>query len=200
MVLVTRQAPDFTAPAVLGSGEIVQSFNFKKYLRGRPAILFFWPMDFTFVCPSELIAFDRRYENFQKRGVELVGVSFDSEFVHSAWRKTTIEEGGIGEVKYVMVADIKRKIQQAYGIEHPEAGVALRGSFLIDKDNVVRAQVVHDLPFGRNIDEMIRIVDALQFHEQFGEVCPAQWTKGKAGMVASPEGVAKYLSEHLASL
>lgn len=140
MVLVTRQAPDFTAAAVLGSGEIVENFNFKQHTNGKTTVLFFWPMDFTFVCPSELIAFDKRYEEFQKRGVEVVGVSFDSEFVHNAWRNTPVDKGGIGAVKYAMVADIKREIQKAYGIEHPEAGVALRGSFLIDANGVVRHQ------------------------------------------------------------
>ncbi|MDF2528514.1 MAG: peroxiredoxin, partial [Enterobacter mori] len=142
MVLVTRPAPDFTAAAVLGNGEIVENFNFKQHTNGKATVLFFWPMDFTFVCPSELIAFDKRYEEFQKRGVEVVGVSFDSEFVHNAWRNTPVENGGIGAVKYAMVADIKREIQQAYGIEHPDAGVALRGSFLIDANGIVRHQVV----------------------------------------------------------
>ncbi|WP_241607185.1 peroxiredoxin C [Rosenbergiella australiborealis] len=200
MVLVTRSAPDFTAAAVLGNGEIVENFNFHEHIAGKPAVLFFWPMDFTFVCPSELIAFDKRYADFKERGVEVVGVSFDSEFVHNAWRNTPIENGGIGNVQYAMVADIKREIQQAYGIEHPEAGVALRGSFLIDKEGVVRHQVVNDLPLGRNIDEMLRMVDALQFHETHGEVCPAQWEKGKEGMGASPEGVAKYLSQNAGKL
>ncbi|MCU6663097.1 MAG: peroxiredoxin C [Leclercia sp.] len=200
MVLVTRPAPDFTAAAVLGNGEIVDNFNFKQHTNGKPTVLFFWPMDFTFVCPSELIAFDKRYEEFQKRGVEVVGVSFDSEFVHNAWRNTPVDNGGIGAVKYAMVADIKREIQQAYGIEHPDAGVALRGSFLIDANGIVRHQVVNDLPLGRNIDEMLRMVDALQFHEEHGEVCPAQWEKGKEGMAASPAGVAKYLTENVTSL
>ncbi len=177
MVLVTRQAPDFTAAAVLGNGEIVEKFNFKQHTNGKATVLFFWPMDFTFVCPSELIAFDKRYEEFQKRGVEVVGVSFDSEFVHNAWRNTPVDQGGIGPVKYAMVADIKREIQKAYGIEHPDEGVALRGSFLIDANGIVRHQVVNDLPLGRNIDEMLRMVDALQFHEEHGEVCPAQWEK-----------------------
>ncbi|HDR1024004.1 TPA: peroxiredoxin C [Pasteurella multocida] len=196
MVLVTRQAPDFTAAAVLGNGEIVDNFNFKQHIAGKAAVVFFYPLDFTFVCPSELIAFDHRYEEFQKRGVEVVGISIDSEFTHNAWRKTPVENGGIGEVKYALVADIKHEIAQAFGIEHPEAGVALRASFLIDKDGVVRHQVVNDLPLGRNIDEMLRMVDALQFHEEHGDVCPAQWEKGKEGMTGSPEGVAKYLKQH----
>ena len=196
MVLVTRQAPDFTSSAVLGNGEIVDNFNFKKHIEGKAAVLFFYPLDFTFVCPSELIAFDHRYEEFKKRGVEVVGVSIDSEFTHNAWRNTPTENGGIGAVKYALAADVKHEIAQAYGIEHPEAGVALRASFLIDKNGVVRHQVVNDLPLGRNIDEMLRMVDALQFHEEHGEVCPAQWEKGKEGMKDNPEGVAKYLKQN----
>ena len=196
MVLVTRQAPDFTSSAVLGNGEIVNNFNFKKHVNGKAALLFFYPLDFTFVCPSELIAFDHRYEEFKKRGVEVVGVSIDSEFTHNAWRNTPTENGGIGAVKYALAADVKHEIAKAYGIEHPEEGVALRGSFLIDKNGVVRHQVVNDLPLGRNIDEMLRMVDALQFHEEHGEVCPAQWEKGKEGMKDSPEGVAKYLKQN----
>ena len=196
MVLVTRQAPDFTCAAVLGNGEIVNNFNFKKHINGKAAVLFFYPLDFTFVFPSELIAFDHRYEEFKKRGVEVVGVSIDSEFTHNAWRNTPTENGGIGAVKYALAADVKHEIAKAYGIEHPEEGVALRGSFLIDKNGVVRHQVVNDLPLGRNIDEMLRMVDALQFHEEHGEVCPAQWEKGKEGMKDSPEGVAKYLKQN----
>ena len=196
MVLVTRQAPDFTSSAVLGNGEIVNNFNFKKHVNGKAAVLFFYPLDFTFVCPSELIAFDHRYEEFKKRGVEVVGVSIDSEFTHNAWRNTPTENGGIGAVKYALAADVKHEIAQAYGIEHPEAGVALRASFLIDKNGVVRHQIVNDLPLGRNIDEMLRMVDALQFHEEHGEVCPAQWEKGKEGMKDGPEGVAKYLKQN----
>ena len=196
MVLVTRQAPDFTSSAVLGNGEIVNNFNFKKHVNGKAAVLFFYPLDFTFVCPSELIAFDHRYEEFKKRGVEVVGVSIDSEFTHNAWRNTPTENGGIGAVKYALAADVKHEIAKAYGIEHPEVGVALRASFLIDKNGVVRHQIVNDLPLGRNIDEMLRMVDALQFHEEHGEVCPAQWEKGKEGMKDSPEGVAKYLKQN----
>ncbi|MBC3996409.1 peroxiredoxin C [Morganella morganii] len=200
MVLVTRQAPDFTAAAVMGNGEIVNNFNLKKHLNGRPAVIFFWPMDFTFVCPSELIAFDHRYEEFKKRGVEVIGVSMDSEFVHNAWRNTAIDDGGIGPVQYPMIADIKHDIMRAYGVEFPEAGVALRGSFLVDKNGVVRHQVVNDLPLGRNVDEMLRMVDALQFHEEHGDVCPAQWEKGQEGMNASPKGVADFLKKNSGKL
>ncbi|MBD3654586.1 peroxiredoxin C, partial [Kangiella sp.] len=194
-VLVGRKAPDFTAAAVLGNGEIVEDFNFAEATKGKPTVVFFYPLDFTFVCPSELIAFDHRLDEFKKRGVEVIGVSIDSHFTHNAWRNTDIKNGGIGQVGYTLVADVKHEICQAYDVEHPEAGVAFRGSFLIDKDGVVRHQVVNDLPLGRNVDEMIRMVDALQFHEEHGEVCPAGWNKGDKGMDATPEGVAKYLSE-----
>ncbi|MGL5186759.1 MAG: peroxiredoxin C [Plesiomonas shigelloides] len=200
MVLVARQAPDFTAAAVLGNGEIVDNFNLKQHIAGKAAVLFFYPRDFTFVCPSELIAFDHRIEEFQKRGVEVIGVSIDSEFTHNAWRKTPVDKGGIGEVRYPLVADVKHDICRAYGVELEEAGVALRGSFLIDKHGVVRHQVVNDLPLGRNIDEMLRMVDALQFHEEHGDVCPAQWEKGKKAMEASPDGVARFLAENSGDL
>lgn len=194
-VLVSRKAPDFTAPAVLGSGEIVDNYNFAEATKGKPAVVFFYPLDFTFVCPSELIAFDKRLGEFQKRGVEVIGVSIDSHFTHNAWRNTAINDGGIGQVGYTLVADVKHEVCQAYDVEHPAEGVAFRGSFLIDKEGVVRHQVVNDLPLGRNVDEMIRMVDALQFHEEHGEVCPAGWNQGDKGMDASPDGVAKYLSE-----
>ena len=196
MVLVGKQAPDFTAAAVLGSGEIVDSFNLKEFAKGKEVVIFFYPLDFTFVCPSELIAFDKRFGEFQARGVEVVGISIDSQFTHNAWRNTAINDGGIGAVQYPLVADVKHEICKAYDVELEEAGVALRGSFLIDKTGLVRHQVVNDLPLGRNIDEMLRMVDALQFHEEYGEVCPAQWAKDKAAMEATPQGVADFLSEH----
>jgi peroxiredoxin (alkyl hydroperoxide reductase subunit C) len=199
-VLVGRPAPDFTVPAVLGSGEIVSNFTFSDTIKGKYAVLFFYPLDFTFVCPSELLAFDRRFEEFAARGVEVIGVSIDSQYSHNAWRNTPVNAGGIGAVKYTLAADVKHDVCQAYGVEHPEAGVAFRGSFLIDKKGMVRHQVVNDLPLGRDVDEMLRMVDALQFHEQHGEVCPAGWNKGKKGMTASPEGVAKYLTENAVSL
>ena len=199
-VLVGRQAPDFTAAAVLGNGEIVDSYNLHETIKGKKAVIFFYPLDFTFVCPSELIAFDKRYEEFQKRGVEVIGVSIDSQFSHNAWRNTAVADGGIGKVQYALVADVKHEICKAYDVEHPEAGVAFRGSFLIDEEGNVRHQVVNDLPLGRNIDEMIRMVDALAFHSENGEVCPAGWEEGKKGMDASPEGVAKFLSENAGEL
>ncbi len=199
-VLVGRPAPDFTASAVLGSGEIVDEFSLSATTKGKYAVVFFYPLDFTFVCPSELIAFDHRLKDFTARGVEVIGVSIDSHFSHNAWRNTPINDGGIGQVGYTLVADMKHEICQAYGVEHPEAGVAFRGTFLIDQNGQVRHQVVNDLPLGRDIDELLRMVDALQFHEEHGEVCPAGWKKGSKGMNASPDGVAAYLSENADNL
>jgi peroxiredoxin (alkyl hydroperoxide reductase subunit C) len=197
-VLVGKSAPDFTATAVLGSNEIT-TITFSKVTKGKYAVVFFYPLDFTFVCPSELIAFDHRLEEFKKRNVEVLGVSIDSQFSHLAWKNTPIEKGGIGKVGYTLVADIKHEIAKAYDVES-EGGVAFRGSFLIDRNGVVQHQVVNNLPLGRNIDEMLRMVDALQFTEEHGEVCPAGWSKGKAGMNASTEGVAKYLASHAKEL
>ncbi len=193
-VLVGREAPDFDAAAVLGSGEIVDDFNFKKTTSGKYAVVFFYPLDFTFVCPSELIAFDHRLEEFTKRGVEVIGVSIDSQFTHNAWRNTPVNKGGIGAVKYTLVADITHSICKAYDVETADGAVAYRGSFLIDKAGLVRHQVVNDLPLGRNIDEMLRMIDALKFTEEHGEVCPAGWKEGDKGMDASPDGVAIYLA------
>ncbi len=195
-VLVGRKAPDFTAPAVLGDGSIVDEFTFSSTTAGKPAVIFFYPLDFTFVCPSELIAFDHRLGEFKKRGVEVIGVSIDSHFTHNAWRNTPINKGGIGPVGYALVADMTHGICKAYDVETPDGAVAFRGSFLIDKEGVVRHQVVNDLPLGRNIDEMLRMIDALQFHEEHGEVCPAGWTEGDKGMDANPDGVAAYLKDN----
>lgn len=193
-VLVSREAPDFTAAAVLGTGEIVDEFTLSTAIKDKYAVVFFYPLDFTFVCPSELIAFDHRLDEFKKRNVEVIGVSIDSQFSHNAWRNTPVNEGGIGPVGYTLVADVTHQICQDYGVEHPEAGIAFRGSFLIDKAGLVRHQVVNDLPLGRNVDEMLRMVDALQFHEEHGEVCPAGWQEGDKGMKDTPDGVAEYLS------
>ncbi|AKC60397.1 peroxiredoxin C [Blochmannia endosymbiont of Camponotus (Colobopsis) obliquus] len=200
MILVTRPAPDFTATAVLHDGKIIKNFNFKKYIQGNPAMLFFWPMDFTFVCPSELISCNKRYSKFQKRNVKVVGVSLDSEFVHYAWRQIPTNKGGVGNLQFPMIADLKREIIMSYGIEHPDLGVALRGSFLIDQTGIVRHQIVNDLPLGRNFDEMIRMIDAMQFHEEHGLVCPAQWDTKKAGIEPSTQGIAEFLSKNVDEL
>jgi len=200
MVLVGKKAPAFTAAAVLANGNIVNDYQLNDAIKGKYGLVFFYPLDFTFVCPSELIALDNRMSQFKALNVEVIGVSIDSQFTHLAWRNTPVDNGGIGQVGYTLVADLKHEICQAYGVEHPAAGVALRGAFLIDKEGVVRAQVVNDLPLGRSIEELLRLVDALQYHEKHGEVCPAGWQKGDKGMVATTEGVANYLEAHAEAL
>jgi peroxiredoxin (alkyl hydroperoxide reductase subunit C) len=194
-VLVGKPAPDFTVPAVLGDGTIVDEFTLSDAIKGKYGLVFFYPLDFTFVCPSELIALDHRMDAFKERGVEVISVSIDSHFTHNAWRNTAINDGGIGPVKYTMAADLNHQISQAYDVQS-EGGMAYRGAFLIDNNGVVRSQIVNDLPLGRNIDELVRLVDAIQFHEEHGEVCPAGWQKGDEGMKDNPKGVASYLSEN----
>ncbi len=198
-VLVGKQAPEFSAAAVMADGSINENFSLSDY-SGKYVVLFFYPLDFTFVCPSELIAFDHRIKEFEDRGVQVVGCSIDSQFTHSAWRNTAVDAGGIGAVSYPLVADVKHEICQAYDVEFADAGVAFRGSFLIDRDGVVRHQVVNDLPLGRNIDEMLRMIDALQFTEEHGEVCPAGWNRGDKGMVPDADGVASYLASEADNL
>lgn len=195
-VLVGRKAPDFTVAAVSANGDIIEKFNLHEHIRGKYGLVFFYPLDFTFVCPSELIALNKRMEEFSSRNVEVVTVSIDSHYTHNAYRNTPVKKGGIGEVGFTMAADINHYICQSYGVEHPGAGVAFRGAFIIDSKGMVRSQIVNDLPIGRNIEEILRTIDAVQYFEEHGEVCPAGWKKGHAGMKASPEGVANYLAEH----
>ena len=194
-MLVTKKAPDFTATTVLGNNEIVEDFNLYDNFGEKGTVLYFYPLDFTFVCPSEIIAFDHRLEEFSSRGINVIGVSIDSQFSHFAWKNTPVSEGGIGQVKYPLVADLTKEISKSYDVLL-EGGVALRGSFLIDKDGTVRHAVINDLPLGRNIDEMIRMVDTMLFTNEHGEVCPAGWSKGDEGMKADTEGVAEYLAKH----
>ncbi len=192
--LVTQQAPDFTATAVMPDNSMKPDFKLSDF-RGKYAILFFYPLDFTFVCPSEIIAFDRALAKFKEKNCEIIGVSIDSQFSHWAWKNTPIKQGGIGDIQFPLVADLDKKISRQYGVLL-EAGIALRGTFLIDRDGIVRHAVVNDLPLGRNIDEALRMVDALQFHEQHGDVCPANWQEGEEAMHPTAEGVADYLSKH----
>ena len=198
-VLVGKPAPDFDVAAVLGNGEIVDSYKRSEAMAGKYGLVFFYPLDFTFVCPSELIALDHRMAQFRDLGVEVVAVSIDSQFTHNAWRNTDVNAGGIGAVSYTMAADVNHDICRAYDVESA-GGVAFRGAFLIDKEGMVRSQLINDLPLGRNIDELIRLVEALQFHEEHGEVCPAGWNRGDKGMNASPDGVAAYLTENAEAL
>ena len=194
-MLVTNKAPDFTATAVLGDNQIVDNFNLYENFGARGTVLFFYPLDFTFVCPSEIIAFDKRLEEFKNRGINVIGVSIDSQFSHFAWKNTPVNQGGIGQVRFPLVADITKQISRDYDVLFKE-GVALRGSFLIDKDGTVRHAVINDLPLGRNIDEMLRMIDTMLFTNEYGEVCPAGWQKGDKGMTASTEGVADYLAHN----
>jgi peroxiredoxin (alkyl hydroperoxide reductase subunit C) len=194
-MLVTKKAPDFTAAAVLEDGSIVEDFNLYKNFGEKGTVLFFYPLDFTFVCPSEIIAFSHRIDEFKSRGINVIGCSVDSQFSHFAWRETPVEKGGIGRVKYPLVADLSKQIARDYDVLL-DGGVALRGSFLIDSDGTIRHAVINDLPLGRNIDEMLRMVDAMLFTNEHGEVCPAGWEKGKEGMKADAKGVAEYLAKH----
>ena len=194
-MLVTKKAPDFTATAVLADGQIVENFNLYENIGEKGAVLFFWPLDFTFVCPSEIIAFSKRVDDFKERGIQVIGCSIDSQFSHFAWRETPVENGGIGRVKFPMVADLSKQIARDYDVLFGDS-VALRGSFLIDSDGTVRHAVVNDLPLGRNIDEMIRMVDTMLFTNEHGEVCPAGWVKGDEGMKANTAGVAEYLAKN----
>jgi len=194
-MLVTNPAPDFTATTVLADGSIVEDFKLSENFGEKGTVVFFYPLDFTFVCPSEIIAFSHRYEEFQKRGVNVVGVSVDSQFSHFAWRETPVNQGGIGRINFPLVADLTKNIARDYDVLLGDS-VALRGSFLIDANGIVRHAVVNDLPLGRNVDEMLRMIDAQQFTDEFGEVCPAGWVKGDEGMKADTEGVAEYLAKH----
>jgi peroxiredoxin (alkyl hydroperoxide reductase subunit C) len=191
--LVTKEAPDFTAQAVNPDNSI-SDFTLSS-LRGKYVVLFFYPLDFTFVCPSEIIAFDKKVKEFKDRNAELVGVSVDSQYTHYAWRQTPPKKGGIGEISYPLVADLDKNVARAYGVLLDES-VALRGLFLIDTHGVVRHQLVNDLPLGRSVDEAIRVLDALQFVEEHGEVCPANWKQGEEAMKPTAEGVAEYLEKN----
>jgi peroxiredoxin (alkyl hydroperoxide reductase subunit C) len=194
-VLVGKMAPDFTASAVMPNNEINDNFNLHAYLKGKIGVLFFYPLDFTFVCPSEIISFANRLEDFKERGAEVIAVSVDSKYTHLAWKNTEVKKGGIGDIQYPLVADLTKSIARDYDVLFGDA-VALRGTFLIDQQGIVRHQLVNDLPLGRNVDEAIRMIDALKFFQENGEVCPAGWSKGKKGMKASSKGVAEYLEQH----
>ena len=198
-VLVGKKAPDFTAQAVMPDNSIDEAFNLTKYLDGKMGVIFFYPLDFTFVCPSEIIAFANRIKDFEDRGAKVIAVSVDSQFTHLAWKNTDVNKGGIGNVQFPMVADLTKQIARDYDVLLNEA-VSFRGTFLIDGEGIVRHQLVNDLPLGRNVDEAIRMVDALNFHEEHGDVCPAGWNKGDDGMKPNADGVASYLEKNAANL
>lgn len=192
--LVTKEAPDFTATTVMGDNSFEENFTLSSF-RGKYVVLFFYPLDFTFVCPSEIIAFDKALDRFKEKNCEVIGVSVDSHFTHWAWKNTPVNEGGIGNIKYPLVADLNKTIANQYGVLLPD-GIALRGLFLIDKEGIIRHAVINDLPLGRNVEEALRMVDALQFHEKHGDVCPANWKEGEDAMTPTAEGVADYLAKH----
>ena len=190
--LVTQQAPDFTAQAVMPNNTFADLTLSSS--RGKYVVLFFYPLDFTFVCPSEILAFDRKLAEFKKRNCEVIGISVDSQYTHLAWKSTPLREGGLGAVQFPLVSDLKKDIARAYGVLLDEA-VALRGLFLIDKDGIVRHELVNDLPLGRSVDEALRMLDALQFFETYGDVCPADWHPGEEAIKPTHEGISEYLAK-----
>ncbi|MBI4331396.1 MAG: peroxiredoxin [Chloroflexi bacterium] len=197
-VLVNKQAPDFTATAIMGDNSIKENFKLSDY-RGKYVVLFFYPLDFTFVCPSEIIAFDHRLPQFRERNCEVIGVSVDSHYTHLAWKNTAVKNGGIGDIKYPLVSDITKSISASYDVLI-DGAVALRGTFIIDKKGMIQHEVINNLPLGRNVDEAVRVLDAVQFNEKFGEVCPVNWHEGEPGMKPTPAGVAEYLAAHASKL
>lgn len=192
-LLVTTEAPDFTATAVMPDNSFKEDFKLSDY-RGKYTLLFFYPLDFTFVCPSEILAFNQAVKQFQESNCQLIGISIDSHFSHLAWKNTPVKEGGIGNIQYPLVSDLNKEISKSYHVLL-DGGVALRGLFLIDKDGIIRHQVVNDLPLGRSVNEALRVLHALQFTEQYGEVCPANWQQGEEAMAPTQEGVAAYLAK-----
>jgi len=194
MSLVTKKAPDFTAQALMADNSF-EELTLSSY-RGKYVTLFFYPLDFTFVCPTEIIAFDKHLNEFEKLGCQVIGVSVDSQFSHWAWKNTPVEKGGIGSIQYPLVADMTKKISKKYGVLLKDAGVALRGLFLIDTEGVVRHEVINDLGLGRSVEEALRVLKALRHLEEYGEVCPADWHEGEEAMKPTAEGVAHYLAEH----
>jgi peroxiredoxin (alkyl hydroperoxide reductase subunit C) len=195
--LVTKPAPDFRAIAVLGDDSFDQNFTLSS-MRGKYVVLFFYPLDFTFVCPTEILAFDEKLAEFKKRDAEVVGVSVDSHYTHAAWKRTDVDDGGIGPIRFPLVSDLDKSIARNYGVLLDDQ-VALRGLFLIDREGVVRHALINDLPLGRNVNEAMRTLDALRFHELRGDVCPANWSEGDDGMEESQDGVVDYLSKYATS-
>ena len=205
-ILVGRRAPDFTASAVMADGQIEDDFRLADWIDGYYGVLFFYPLNFTFVCPSELIALDNRMSALSSLRAKVVAISIDSQFNHAAFRDTCVDKGGIGEVRFPLVSDLQHKISEAYGVqalgEHSfyQMGVAMRATFVIDPKGIVRHQVVNDEPVGRNMDEIIRVIEALEHHDQNGRVCPAGWQKGQDGMLPTRDGVAQFLGKYWSEL
>ena len=192
-------APDFTAKAVMPDNIISNNFNLKNYLAGSKGIIFFYPLDFTFVCPSEIIAFNNRLGEFADRNTKIVAASVDSHFSHHAWKAMPVSKGGIGDIRFPLVSDLNKEISNAYDVLNEE-GISYRATFLIDEEFNIRHYIVNDLPLGRNVDETIRMIDALDHYNQHGEVCPAGWQKGEQGMTPTKQGVADYLTSNAEKL
>lgn len=195
MVFVGKEAPNFVAKAIMPDNTIEFEFDLKRYLNGHVGVLFFYPLDFTFVCPSEIIAFNNRLGEFSAKSAKVIAASVDSHFSHLAWKNTPTSKGGIGNVQFPIISDLSKEVSKLYNVLNDD-GISLRGTFIIDEDFVVRHMLVNDLPLGRNIDEALRMIDAIEYHREYGEVCPAGWMKGDEGMTATPQGVADYLTSN----
>lgn len=193
MCLVTKEAPLFEAEAVMPDNSF-KTVSLSSF-RGKYVLIFFYPLDFTFVCPSEILAFNRQLDDFKAKNCEVLAISVDSIYTHLAWKNTPVAEGGIGNVQFPLISDMAKSISTDYGVLLPD-GVSLRGLFLLDREGVVRHELVNDLPLGRNVAEALRVIDALQFYEEHGDVCPANWRAGEEAMKPTPEGVADYLARH----
>lgn len=198
--LVTKQTPDFTAKAVMGDNSINENFNLKEYLNGKIGVVFFYPADFSFVCPSEIIAYNNRLEDFRKLGAEVIGVSIDSHFVHLAWKEQPIEKGGIGNIKFPLVADISKQISWDFGVLCETEQMSMRGTFIIDQKGRVVSQFVNDFNLGRNVDETLRLIEALKFTQENGNLCPVNWQKGDGGIKATTESISGFLADNSTKL
>ncbi|KAF8818814.1 peroxiredoxin [Rickettsia endosymbiont of Cardiosporidium cionae] len=196
---IGKKAPDFTAKAIMPDNSTEHSFNLKEYLNGHKGIVFFYPLNFTFVCPSEIIALNNKLSEFTAVYTKIVAVSIDSHYSHYAWKNTAYDKGGIGNVQFPLVSDLTKEISTAYNVLH-EDGMSLRGSFLIDDEFIIRHYVVNDFPLGRNINESLRMVDALNYYLDYGEVCPAGWIKGTEAINPTQEGIAEYLNANAKKL
>jgi len=192
---IQKEAPEFAAQAVMEDGSM-KELKLSDY-KGKYIVLFFYPLDFTFVCPTEIVALSDRMEEFKARGAAVIGISVDSHFSHYKWRNTPRKEGGIGEINFPLVSDLDKSIAVKYGVLLEKPGIALRGMFIIDKEGKLRSLTINDLPLGRNVDEILRVIDAIQFTEEHGEVCPANWHKGEDGMKPTQEGLEDYAGAHL---
>lgn len=196
-LLIGKTAPDFTAKAVMPNNTILDNFTLSEQIKGKIGVLFFYPLNFTFVCPSEIVALNKTVPEFEKRGAVVMGISIDSQYSHLAYKNIPLEKGGIGNVRFPLVSDLNKQISRDYDVLFNES-IAYRGTFITDHKGVIRHQMINDLPLGRNIDEVVRIIDAIQFHEEHGEVCPANWNKGDVAMKPTQEGVSDYLKNHAA--